>query len=194
MDLLGLRSNRSVILVLTSKWNLFKSNENNQLMIITNWCFVTYTLSLSFTLEYGYDSFSKKYTNKWESDFVIFSWNRNTSADRSKHLKMYLLSITYLIELPMLGFMHEIPPSLNIADLLLYFFTDRSLHYLHLFPCKEMVYLTTLSTHFIYGYMASDILVKDHYDSEKGNPLPPHRLLFPINSKGSFICTIQQTG
>ena len=33
-------------------------------------------------------------------------------------------------------------------------------------------------------------MVKDHFDSEKGNPLPPHRLLFPINSKGSFICTI----
>ena len=27
-------------------------------------------------------------------------------------------------------------------------------------------------------------MVKDHSDSEKGNPLPPHRLLFPINSKG----------
>ena len=33
-------------------------------------------------------------------------------------------------------------------------------------------------------------MVTDHSDSEKGNPLPPHRLLFPINSKGSFICTI----
>ena len=37
-------------------------------------------------------------------------------------------------------------------------------------------------------------MVKDHSDSEKGNLLPPHRLLFPINSKGSFICTIPQTG
>ena len=36
-------------------------------------------------------------------------------------------------------------------------------------------------------------MVKDHSDSEKGNPLPPHRLLFLINSKGSFICTIPQT-
>ena len=54
---------------------------------------------------------------------------------------------------------------------------------------KEMFYLTTHSAHFIYGYMASD-----HSDSEKGNPLLPHRLLFPINSKGSFICTIPQTG
>ena len=33
---------------------------------------------------------------------------------------------------------------------------------------KEMFYLTMHSTHFIYGYM-----VKDHSDSEKGNPLPP---------------------
>ena len=85
-----------------------------------------------------------------------------------------------------------------------------------------MFYLTMHSTHFIYGYMASDIfffnreremflfndalntfylrlygvrhMVKDHSDSEKGNPLSPHRLLLSINSKGSFICTIPQTG
>ena len=37
-------------------------------------------------------------------------------------------------------------------------------------------------------------MVKDHSDSEKGNPLSPHRLLLSINSKGSFICTIPQTG
>ena len=37
-------------------------------------------------------------------------------------------------------------------------------------------------------------MVKDHSDSERGNPLPPHGLLFLINSKGSFICTIPQTG
>ena len=37
-------------------------------------------------------------------------------------------------------------------------------------------------------------MVKDHSDSERGNPLPPHGLLFPISSKGSFICTIPQTG
>ena len=36
-------------------------------------------------------------------------------------------------------------------------------------------------------------MVKDHSDSERGNPLPPHRLLFPNSSKGSFICIIQQT-
>ena len=56
---------------------------------------------------------------------------------------------------------------------------------------KEMFYLTTYSTHFIYDYMASDIMVKDHSDSERGNPLPPHGLLFPISSNSSFICIIQ---
>ena len=30
-------------------------------------------------------------------------------------------------------------------------------------------------------------MVKDHSDSEKGNPLPPHRLLLSINSKGSSV-------
>ena len=29
-------------------------------------------------------------------------------------------------------------------------------------------------------------IVKDHSDREKGNPLPPHRLLLSISSKGSF--------
>ena len=57
-----------------------------------------------------------------------------------------------------------------------------------------MFYIATHSTHFMYGYMASDIMVKDHSDSERGNPLPPHGLLFPISSKGSFICIIPQTG
>ena len=37
-------------------------------------------------------------------------------------------------------------------------------------------------------------VVKDHSDSERGKLLPPHGLLFPISSKGSFICIISQTG
>ena len=37
-------------------------------------------------------------------------------------------------------------------------------------------------------------MVKDHSDSERGNPLLPHGLVFLITSKGSFICTIPQTG
>ena len=81
-----------------------------------------------------------------------------------------------------------------------------------------MFYLTMHSTHFIYGYMGKERkgnvlfndalntfylrlygvghMVKNHSDSERGNPLPPHGLLFPISSKGTFICTgyILQTG
>ena len=37
-------------------------------------------------------------------------------------------------------------------------------------------------------------MVKDDSDTERGNPLPPFGLLFPINNKGSFICIIPQTG
>ena len=37
-------------------------------------------------------------------------------------------------------------------------------------------------------------MVKDHSDSERGNSLPPHGILIPISSKGSFICIIPQTG
>ena len=37
-------------------------------------------------------------------------------------------------------------------------------------------------------------MVKDHSDSERGNPLLPHELLFPVSSKGSFIFIIPQTG
>ena len=50
-----------------------------------------------------------------------------------------------------------------------------------------MFYLTTHSTHFIYGYMASDIImVKDHSDNDRRNLLLPHGLLFYISSKGVF--------
>ena len=35
-------------------------------------------------------------------------------------------------------------------------------------------------------------MVKDHSDSERGNPLPPHGLLVPISSNGSFICIIHR--
>ena len=51
-----------------------------------------------------------------------------------------------------------------------------------------MFYLTMHLTHFIYGYMVSD-MVKDHSDSESWNLLP-HGLFFPISSKDSFIWTI----
>ena len=56
---------------------------------------------------------------------------------------------------------------------------------------KEMFYLTTHSTLYLWLY---GVRHKNHSDRERGNPLLPHRLLFPISSKGSFICIIQQTG
>ena len=60
---------------------------------------------------------------------------------------------------------------------------------------KEMFYLMTHSTHFIYGYMdGTRHMVKDHSDSERGNTLLPHGLLFLISSNDSFMCTIPQTG
>ena len=40
----------------------------------------------------------------------------------------------------------------------------------------------TLNTFYLRLYGVRH-MVKDHSDSEKGNLLPPHRLLFPINSK-----------
>ena len=48
---------------------------------------------------------------------------------------------------------------------------------------KEMFYLTMHSTHFLYGYMASDIWLRTIMIVRK----EPHRLLLSINSKGSFI-------
>ena len=58
---------------------------------------------------------------------------------------------------------------------------------------NKMSYLMTHSMHFIYGYMASDIWWRT-IQIARGNLLPPDRLLFPISSKGSFICIIPQAG
>ena len=57
----------------------------------------------------------------------------------------------------------------------------------------NVLFNDTLNTFYLRLYGVKH-RVKDNSDSEKGNPLPPHRLLFTINSKGSFICTIPQTG
>ena len=58
---------------------------------------------------------------------------------------------------------------------------------------RNVLFNDTLNTFYLRLYGVRH-MVKDHSDSEKGNPLPPHRLLLLINSKGSFICTIPQTG
>ena len=58
---------------------------------------------------------------------------------------------------------------------------------------RNVLFNDSLNTFYLrlYGVIH---MVKDHSDFEGGNPLPPHGLLFPISSKGSFICTIPQTG
>ena len=53
----------------------------------------------------------------------------------------------------------------------------------------NVLFNDALNTFYLWLYGVRH-MVKDHSDSERGNPLPPHGLLFPINSKGSFICTI----
>ena len=57
----------------------------------------------------------------------------------------------------------------------------------------NVLFNDTLNTFYLRLYGVRH-MVKDHSDSERGNPLLPHGLLFSINSKGSFICTIPQTG
>ena len=58
---------------------------------------------------------------------------------------------------------------------------------------RSVLFNDTLNTFYLRLY-GVEHMVKDHSDSERGNPLPPYGLLFPINSKGSFICIIPQTG
>ena len=53
----------------------------------------------------------------------------------------------------------------------------------------NVLFNDTLNTFYLQLYGVGH-MVKDHLDSERGNPLPTHGLLFPISSKGSFICTI----
>ena len=58
---------------------------------------------------------------------------------------------------------------------------------------RNVLFNDALNTFYLLLYGVRH-MVKDHSDSEKGNPLPPHWLLLSINSKGYFICTIPQTG
>ena len=49
----------------------------------------------------------------------------------------------------------------------------------------NVLFNDTLNTFYLRLYGVRH-MVKDHTDSERGNLLPPHRLIFPISSKGSF--------
>ena len=58
---------------------------------------------------------------------------------------------------------------------------------------RNVLFNNTVNTFYLRLYGVRH-MVKDHSDSERGNPLPPHGLVFLINSKGYFICIIPQTG
>ena len=61
------------------------------------------------------------------------------------------------------------------------------------FVTGHFLFNDTLNTFYLRLYGVRH-MVNDHSDSERGNPLLPHGLLFPISSKGSFISNIPQTG
>ena len=63
--------------------------------------------------------------------------------------------------------------------------------YLHLRE-RNVLFNDALNTFYLRLYGVRH-MVKDHSDSEKGNPLPPHRLLLSINSKGCFISQRQDS-
>ena len=55
----------------------------------------------------------------------------------------------------------------------------------------NVLFNDALNTFYLRIYGVGHV-VKDHSDSERGNPLPPHGLIFPISSKCTFTCTIPQ--
>ena len=77
---------------------------------------------------------------------------------------------------------------MNNSDILMYFVDSN-----HQERERYVLFYDALNTFYLRLYGVRH-MVKDHSDSEKGNPLPPHRLRLSINSKGSFIYTIPQTG
>ena len=67
-----------------------------------------------------------------------------------------------------------------------------ALHLAVYFQEGSVLFNDALNTFYLRLYGVTH-MVQDHSDMERGNPLPPHGLLFPISSKGSFICIIPQT-
>ena len=59
---------------------------------------------------------------------------------------------------------------------------------------KIMFYLTTHSTHFIYGYMASDIWLRTILIVRKETRCRHIGYSFRLTARVLFICTITQTG
>ena len=129
-------------------------------------------------------------TDKWTLGST--DWNRLTLLKISTCLSRKTADM-------MLFIIHNDTPSILIDSLeqnIIFVKIKRNGH-LNLLMCKEernVLFNDTLNTFYLrlngIGHM-----VKDHSDSERGNQLLPiHGLLFLNSSKGSFICTIPQTG
>ena len=59
---------------------------------------------------------------------------------------------------------------------------------------KEIFYLTTHSTHFIYGYMVSDIWLRTILIVRKETRCRHIGYSYRLTARVLFICTIPQTG
>ena len=76
------------------------------------------------------------------------------------------------------------PTLIPIGESLLFFpYADITINYEMFVEWKEgnVLFNDAFNTFYLPLYGIRH-MVKDHSDSQKGNPLPPHRLLFPINS------------
>ena len=62
-------------------------------------------------------------------------------------------------------------------------------HFMYIRKEGNVLFNDTLNTFYLRLYGVRH-MVKDHSDSERGNLLPSHGLLFLISSKGSLICII----
>ena len=83
---------------------------------------------------------------------------------------------------------HTVPHCTTLYHTL-FSLTPRSVDSALMMEEGNVLFNDTLNTFYLRLYGVGH-MVKDHSDSERGNPLLPHGLLFLINSKGSFICTI----
>ena len=74
----------------------------------------------------------------------------------------------------------------------MFYLTTHSTHFIYGYMegKMEMFYLTTHSTHFIYGYMASVIRERTTRIAREETRCRHMGYFFPISSKGSFISII----
>ena len=105
-----------------------------------------------------------------------------------------MLNVSHTIYIPVVGLTEGAGPQFSPWCSLQYARVPET-KYDHIVQLQEremFLFNDALNTFYLRLYGVRH-MVKDHSDSEKGNLLPPHRLLLSINSKGSFICTIPQT-